>query len=90
MKLSELKKLAREQDFNFSRVSRVHSSLYRLANSIPETGSPAYFDSMYSLLAYAVMPDHRQHLEYVSVTKQWSFGSLRTFDVVSVWIKPKL
>lgn len=89
MKLSELKKMARSQEFDFARVLRVHSSLYRLSSGIPETTSPAYFNSMYSLLAFCVIPDHRQHIEYVGVTRQWSFGSLRTFDVISVWVKPK-
>lgn len=88
MKLSELRQIARNQGFNFNRVSRVHSSLYRLSNDIPETGSPAYFDSMASLLAYTCLPENQIAVLFIGSTKQYSFYGIKTFDVLSVHIRP--
>ena len=87
MKLSELKKLAREQDFNFNRVTRIHSSLYRLASGIPETTTPAYFDSITSILTLVTSDYDRLHFERVSNTQQWSLWAIRNFDVFRVTLK---
>lgn len=88
MKLSDLRKIARSQNFDFSRVSRVHSSLYRLASDIPETGSPAYFNSVYSLLAYVTLSENQIAVLSIGNTHQYSFYQIRRFDVLSVHIRP--
>ena len=84
MKLSELKKIAREQDFNFSRITRVHSSLYRLASDIPETSEPRFFDSMSSVLLYATCPLSALRLEVIGTTKQRGFYFFRQYQVINV------
>lgn len=88
MRLSELRKLAMAQGFDFTRVSRVHSSLYRLAISIPETSSPVFFDSMHSLLSYVCLPENQIAVLSIGTTRQYSFYQIKTFDVLSVHLKP--
>jgi len=84
MKLSQLRQIARSQGFNFKRVSRIHSSLYRLASDMPETKSAVYFDSMHSLLAFVSLPTERVAVLSAGTTCQYSFYSFKRFDVLSV------
>jgi hypothetical protein len=81
MKLSELNDLARKADFDQRRITRIHSSLYRLSSGIPETSNPVYFNSKWSAL-YSVF-NGMESAYIVGYTRQYVFSSWQDLPVFS-------
>jgi hypothetical protein len=77
MRLKELNKLARGFDFN--RITRIHSSLYRLDYVVPVRYSASYYasktDALYAALFGA------ENFWVVGHTTQISFGHWGRFPV---------
>ncbi len=79
MKLKELNQQARCAGFDSRRITRVHSSLYRLASGIPERSEPTYFSSKWACLYAALYGLDDAFV--VSNTDQYVFNGRKKFNV---------
>jgi len=79
MKLKDLNTMARRANFDWRRIHRIHSSLYRLSAGIPEKNEPIFFTSKWGCLYASLYGLEDAYV--VSSTEQFCFGSWQTMPV---------
>jgi hypothetical protein len=79
MRLKELNRLALSQDFDFNRITRIHSGLWRLDYEVPVKWTPSYYASKSDALYAALIGV--EDFEIAGYTTQFIFWNWKKLPV---------